>query len=522
MLGRRLSRWWATMEPAALDPRLDLAQWSDPIWRLENLYWIKDENAREVRFRLNRSQKRLMARLWRRNIILKSRQQGFSTLIQIMMLDMCVFTPNTSAGIILQTMPDAIKLFREKIKFAYNRLPQAIRDAVPVVTDSKTELVLGNGSSLQVATSLRSGTYQFVHVSEMGKIARKFPDRAVEIVTGTFPTVHKEGFLFVESTAEGKDGVFYRLVGDARQLQERGVKLSALDFRFHFFAWHEDDRNRMDPEGVEIPADLKAYFKRLYVDHGIILDAQQRAWYAKTKAVLDTAGKEDAMKREHPSFPDEAFEVAVDGQIFGRQMQFLRANNRITKVDVLPEPVNTFWDLGHNDINAIWFHQSMPGGEHRFPDYEEGFAHDLEHYVKAIRARGYVMGKWVLPHDAEYKNVVGKSPKERLIELGVPPADIIVVQRCETKIGSIEQARKMLPRCVFDAERCEKGLKHLDNYVWAWDRANSCWKQDPRHNDASNAADAIQQFALNWEAVPLGGYAPAASGRTRKRSAMAA
>lgn len=509
------------MDQAALDPRLDLAQWKDPIWRLNNLYWIKDENAREVRFQLNRSQRRLMARLWRRNIILKSRQQGFSTLIQIMMLDMCVFTPNTSAGIILQTMPDAIKLFREKIKFAYNRLPQAIRDAVPVVTDSKTELVLGNGSSLQVATSLRSGTYQFVHVSEMGKIARKFPDRAVEIVTGTFPTVHKEGFLFVESTAEGKDGVFFKLVSDARQLQERGNKLTALDFRFHFFAWHEDDRNRMDPAGVEISGELKAYFKRLYTDHGIVLDAQQRAWYAKTKATLDTAGQEDAMKREHPSFPDEAFEVAIEGQIFGKQMQFLRAQNRITQLPVLPELVNTIWDLGHNDINAIWFHQSLPGGEHRFVDYEEGFAHGLDHYVTEVRKRGYLLGKWVLPHDAEYKNVVGKSPKERLIELGVPAADIIIVPRCQTKIGSIEQTRKMLQRCAFDAERCAKGITHLDNYVWKWDKANGCWMQDPLHNDASNAADAMQQFGMAWDLLPAGGYTPT-SNRRRPRSAMAA
>jgi len=510
------------MGAADLDPRLNLGQWADPLWRLENLYWIKDENGREIRFKLNRSQRRLLARLWRRNVILKSRQQGFSTLIQIMMLDMCIWRPNTNAGIILQTMPDAIKLFREKIKFAYNRLPQAIRDAVQVVTNSKTELVLANGSSLQVATSLRSGTYQFVHVSEMGKIARKFPDRAIEIVTGTFPTVHKEGFLFVESTAEGKDGVFFTIVSDARKLKERGTKLTSLDFRFHFFAWHEDDRNRMDPEDVEISSDLRAYFKRLYTDHGIVLDASQRAWYAKTKAVLDAAGKEDAMKREHPSFPDEAFEVAVEGQIFGRAMQYLRANNRITHVPVLPEPVNTIWDLGHNDINSIWFHQSMPGGEHRIVDYLEGFALSLDHYVTEIRKRNYVMGKWILPHDAEYKNIIGKSPKDRLIELGVPAADIIVVPRCETKIGSIEQTRKILPRCVFDAERCAAGITHLDNYVWKWDKANGCWREEPLHNQASNAADAMQQLGLHWNVLPAGGAGVVSTVKRRRRSGMSA
>lgn len=484
-----------TVDAAEEEARqIALTQLSDPLWRLSNLYYITDENGRTVLFRPNRAQRKLLRKLWNRNLILKARQQGFSTLIQLMMLDACLFTPNTQGGIILQTLEDAKALFRNKIKFAYDRLPETIKASNRLLTDSMFELQLENGSNLRCATSLRSGTFQFVHVSEMGKIARKFPDRAREIVTGTFPTVHQNGFLFVESTAEGRDGHFFRMVQEARAASERGVNLTKLDFRFHFFSWWEDRRNRLAPEGVDIPARLSRYFDDLARDHCIKTDAEQRAWYVRREAELG-----DDMLREYPSTPDEAFAQSVEGAIYGRSMSLLRSQGRITRVDVLPVPVNTFWDLGHNDINAIWFHQSAPMGEHRFIDYEEGFGLELEHYVKAVRSRGYLMGKWFLPHDAEHKRVAYGSARDRLVELGVPEADIVIVERCESLTNAIEQTRKMLRYAWIDAQRCEAGIKHLDNYQWKWNKATGAWLREPLHNEASNGADAIRQWAQAWE-----------------------
>ena len=46
-----------------------------------------------------------------------------------------------------------------------------------------------NGSSINVGTSARGSTTQFLHVSEMGKIARKYPEKAAEIVSGAFESV---------------------------------------------------------------------------------------------------------------------------------------------------------------------------------------------------------------------------------------------------------------------------------------------------------------------------------------------
>lgn len=64
-------------------------------------------------------------------------------------------------------------IFRDKIKYPYDNLPDGIRNAMPVVRANQTELLLGNNSSIRVGTSLRSGTLQYLHISEYGKLCAK-------------------------------------------------------------------------------------------------------------------------------------------------------------------------------------------------------------------------------------------------------------------------------------------------------------------------------------------------------------
>src|SRR5690349_8443684 len=80
----------------------------DPMWRLSHLYKIttkgdtKDENDTlndddegiVMHFVPNAAQRRFIARLWHRNLNLKARQLGFTTLACIMWLDHALFSPN--------------------------------------------------------------------------------------------------------------------------------------------------------------------------------------------------------------------------------------------------------------------------------------------------------------------------------------------------------------------------------------------------------------------------------------------
>lgn len=479
-------------------------QWADWRWRLSNLYWIVDADGKKVPFRPNDEQIKFLDNLWFLNLVLKARQMGITTIACLFELDQCLFTSNTAAGIIAHHVDDAKKIFRTKIKFPYESLPEGLKNARPLITDSASELVFDNGSSISVSTSMRSGTMQYLHISEFGKISRKYPEKAREIVTGSFNAVKAGQFITVESTAEGRGGYFFDMSQKARKKAEEGRKLSSLDFRFHFFPWFEKDGNRIDPDGVIVTKELREYFDGLEAKLKIKLDASQRAWYVKTRELNVQEGMtEEDMKREHPSTPDEAFEVAILGAIYAKQMALLRAQGHIKRVPHIPSmPVNTFWDLGHNNVTAIWFHQWV-AAEHRFIHYHEKSGEDLAYFATYLQNRGFLYGHHYLPHDAENKNLErNESRVDRLVELGIPREKISVVERIDHLDTGIEMTRKVLPLCWFDESECAEGIKALDNYQYEWDEKLGTFRQKPLANNAANGADAFRQFPQGWQPAP--------------------
>jgi len=89
----------------------------DKRWRMNNLYFIKDARGKMVKFQFNHAQSVFFEAMHTKNIILKARQLGFTTFIQVYMLDEAVFNKNTNSGVIAHTKNDAITFFKDKIKY---------------------------------------------------------------------------------------------------------------------------------------------------------------------------------------------------------------------------------------------------------------------------------------------------------------------------------------------------------------------------------------------------------------------
>lgn len=274
----------------------------DKHWRMNNLYFIKDKRGKKVLFKYNQVQDEYQKNKHNRNIILKARQQGFTTYECINALDNCLFVSYYDAGIIAHTVDDAEKIFTNKVKFAFENMPEFIKAARVPNNDRAGELRFPNGSSINVSSGYRGGTLMKLHVSEFGKICVKYPEKAREIVTGAFNAVPLDGDLTVESTAEGMNSAFYDLCEKAQNLSGT---ITPMDFKFHFFAWSESKEYRLDPTGIEVSHEIKAYFESLKNNHGIELDDWQKAWYFKKSQEQD-----DDMKQEYPSYPEEAFRAS--------------------------------------------------------------------------------------------------------------------------------------------------------------------------------------------------------------------
>jgi hypothetical protein len=478
-----------------MTPRAELTnQWAEPLWRLNNLYAITDKDGRRVDFTMNTAQEALFREMHNQNVILKARQRGFTTFIQLFMLDACVFNGGIRAGTIAHTLPDAQVIFRDKVRFSYDNLPDGIKGLVPPQNDNTTELLLANNSGIRVGVSLRSGTLQYLHVSEYGKICAKFPDKAREVRSGALNTVDKNGIVFVESTAEGQDGHFFELCQNARTRLHTGEALTPMEFKFHFSPWYEDEAYALAAGAVQIPASYLDYFAMLE-RIGIKLTPDQRAWYVKK-----SEQQQGDMKREFPSTPDEAFEAAIEGAYYSDQLMRMEMDKRLTRLPIdLCIPVMTTWDMGLNDATSIWFVQVV-GREIRWVDYYENSGFGLEHYVAEIRKRrdqhGYVLGEHYFPHDVNNGEISnGKSRFDTLVGLGIAPTAVPRVQNINDGINA---TRRMLGTSLIDPVRCERGLKCLRNYRKEWDEDRATFRDKPFHNWASHGADSFRNFAQGY------------------------
>lgn len=481
----------------------------DPMWRIANLYKIiikGDDDSDEglvVQFKPNRAQRRLIARLHHRNIILKARQLGFTTLIAILWLDTALFSKDPiRCGIIAQDKEAAEVIFRDKVKFAYNNLPESLRAAMPLAKDSASELLFAhNGASIRVATSMRSGTIHRLHVSEFGKICAKFPDKAREVVTGSIPAVPKSGILVIESTAEGQDGEFYKMTQRAMNLADQGAKLSEKDYRFHFFPWWEAPEYVLDPEDVLFTDADRKYFTEIESKIGRAITPAQRAWYCITRDT-DFSGDPTKMWQEYPSTPKEAFQVSTEGCYYADQMAAVRKQGRIVRnLPVLPIPVNTFWDLGRGDMATVWLHQYATL-QHRFLRYHENSGEDLSYYTTWLadmaRELRITYGTHYIPHDAAHKRL-GENPDnnrslQEIMQDLMPGQRFVIVPRITLVGTGIQATRAAFASAWFDEEGCADGIKRLDGYKKKWNKTIGAWSDEPLHDDNSHGSDAFRQW----------------------------
>ena len=499
----------ATKKERELTPK-ELAELKKTIgnekWRLSHLYYITNEKGKKVLFKMNWAQKSFYRTMWYLSIILKARQLGFTTFIQIFILDRVIWNNNIRAGVIAHNKDDAQVFFRDKIKFAYDNIPDKYRDLIPkAVKNDAGELLLSNNSSVRVGTSLRSGTLQYLHVSEFGKICAKYPEKAREIVTGAFNAVHEGHFIFIESTAEGREGKFFDMTEIARNLLKMGKKLSKLDFKFFFFPWWKHPSYRTDPDNIIITDEDEKYFDELESKSGITVDAEQKAWYVKK-----LEGQGEDMKREYPSTPDEAFEQSIVGAYYSRQMAWIRKNNHILNIPFDPRlKVYTFFDLGRNDFNVIWFMQHV-GMEYRFIHYYENCGESIQFYAKYMLQLDYVYGTVYFPHDGEVVELTredNKSRKEIMEGFGFK---VVCVPRVPDKREAHQAVRDALPQCYFDERGCALGIKHLDHYRRQWNDKIGAFQETPLHNDASHGNDGFEQFAR--------GFTPERASKVRRRA----
>lgn len=220
--------------------------------------------------------------------------------------------------------------------------------------------------------------------------------------------------------------------------------------------------------------------------------------------------------------------VQTEGSYFGALLQQAQDGGRVKPLVVDPAtPVDTSWDLGVSDFTTIWFWQVF-GRERVAIDYYEMAGEGLRHYAQVMQRKGqrfgYVYGTLYLPHDVEAR-VQAETAETRLDVLKrlLPGQRFVVVPRVNDLADRIEASRNIIPLTLFDNSRApaddpearntSKGVQRLLMYRREYNDRLGTFLAQPRHNEASHAADGFGTFAQGYKPTGGGFSRPATTDR---------
>lgn len=500
--------------PAGLSPQeFEKRYLANKLWRLNHCYTITDKEGKAVQFKMKHAQHVVYARtrLHPRVIVLKSRQQGISTLWLVSYFDDAVFAPLLKVGMMAQGLDEAASLL-ERSKFLWDNLDPAVKAFIGVSLDKDNakEFSFSNGSQIIIRVSFRSNTLQRLHVSEMGKIANATPIRAKEVKTGTLQALARGNTGVIESTAEGMN-MFQEMWDDAEVALKSGA-MSAKDFYPVFLSWVEDpDCNETVTQSVD--AEATKYFKKLEEEYtayrrstdpeypGLELtDTQRNFWIVQRR---ELGGD---IYQEYPGTPEEAFTASVDGTYWRRQFM----EEVVDRGYLLPDlhdrflETDVYIDIGVEDYGVLVFKQWY-NGEYRIVDEYFNQGYDMAHYMEEAMSRGYRVRSFKFPHDImvrEYSggnSGAGGRARSRydiaLEKVRNEGWDVLVETVAKDSIANgIEAVRRMIPKLRIDP-RCEYIIKCFQRYTKEWDPKLSAWKKTEVHDQWSHGAACLRYVA---------------------------
>lgn len=329
----------------------------------------------DIPFRLNRPQRRLLSeledmrtkRLPIRLILLKARQWGGSTLVQMYMAWIQLVHRKNWNSVICAHLKDAAA----NIKGMYSKLlenyPAWLIDAdkplkfQPYEKMGNTSVIAETGCKVTIGSaetpeSVRGSDAVMAHLSEVAfwpHTRLKSPESLIRSVCGSVALL-PDSVVVMESTANGTGNYFH-------QECER-AKRGESDKRFLFIPWFEIEMYSVPVEDYDaLITSLTDYEKNLW-DKGATLEAI--AWYRmKRKEYRDHAD----MMAEYPSDDVEAFNHTGERVFDIRQVQRLRESCR--PADKVGEVYGKAFS-GKSVLEGLGFKEEAGGRLHiwAFPD----------------------------------------------------------------------------------------------------------------------------------------------------------
>lgn len=223
------------------------------------------------------------------------------------------------------------------------------------------------------------------------------------------------------------------------------------------------------------------------------LESERQAYIAET-------GSED---EGNALFAQEylvEFHAAVRGSYYGALLSKAQADGRIGTFSHDPQyPVDTAWDIGVDDYNAVWLLQN-DGVKVWAIGYDETSGEGPEAIIERALPKEYKYGRHYFPHDIRNREwgAGAKSRLEIVRGLGLTNINVGIPNGPEDRIAAV---RRLLPIMAFDQKGCASGVERLRGYTRKWVESMHVFA-GPLHDQNSHGADALGEFAINCPVVP--------------------
>lgn len=286
---------------------------------------IQDKTGAIVPFKYNDAQRDFIANRTTRDIIVKARQHGFSTLIQAELNRMAL--TGAAHTLTLADVDDNTQKLRRIAKRFHDHWPDGIarplrgEDSAVITTYPE----MHSSASIATAGSRsagRAGTYHALHGSEVA-----FWPRPEETIAGALQAVPYDGWVVLESTPNGAQGWFYSTVMEALD--------GANNWRVAFYEWWWNDEYAIEPPE---PLTYTPEEQHLVDTHGL---SQAQIYWRRTKQ----RELKHLFAQEYPEDIRECF--LLSGQSFFGDITGALGDTHYQRVD------------GHRYVGGVDFAQTV-------------------------------------------------------------------------------------------------------------------------------------------------------------------
>ena len=271
---------------------------TDLRWLIETSFSLVDKDSRRVAFKFNRAQDHYWSRISARDIILKARKEGFSTIRLARMVAKCMTMKNRHCVVVSHEEKSTQRLLERAVYLLENSLIKVnytVTGNNIRFPDTESKIWIGTAGSRAFG---RGDDITDYHLSEFAFWTNS------GLLVGIEEACMNDAEGCIESTANGW-GTPYHKIWQAAERKE-GVKAADLGPKFykpHFYGWFWDNNYQ-----VKAPRPLDEFneYERWLVSTYNLTHHQLLWRRLKIESMPDPA----KFEQEYPATPEEAFLVA--------------------------------------------------------------------------------------------------------------------------------------------------------------------------------------------------------------------